>query len=105
MGTVIHETTTVLAKVSVDVGIVSLVEELQAFPGVFTDASCQGTIGEGGPVPYPAFVSVHWADDAALILLQGYHTVDVVGDHWGYVRPAGSPFYEWGEPANPGSGR
>ena len=97
MSSAIHETATVWVKASVDIGIASLVEELQAFPGVYTDSSCRGTIGEGGAAPYPPFVSVHWADDAALLLLQAYHTVDIVGDHWGYVRPAGSPAYEWGE--------
>lgn len=96
-----HKTTTVWVKASVDVGIAELVTELQTFPGVFTDASCQGTLNDGGIKPYPPYAMVHWADEAALLLLQAYHTVDIVGDSWGYVRPAGSPGYEWGSRIQP----
>lgn len=39
-----------------------MVRYLNTIPGVRTFASCQGTIGEGGPAPYRAQVGTTWPD-------------------------------------------
>ena len=73
--------------VDVDVGIADCVRSLNSIPGVRTHASCQGTLGEGGPAPYRAQVMVTWEDDAALARLQAEFDLNIEGDHWGYVHP------------------
>lgn len=82
-----HETVPVPVWVHVDVGIAPLVRRLTALRGVGTFSSCQGTIGEGGPDPYPAYVGVRWDNDEALAALRQYGIVTVSGDHWGYLVP------------------
>ncbi len=59
----IHKTKPVQVWIDVDVGIADFVEALQAIPGVRTEASCQGTLGEGGASPYPANVLVSWTGE------------------------------------------
>jgi hypothetical protein len=87
MGQVIHQTTPVQVWVDVDEGIAEVVRYLQTIPCVRTHTSCQGTIGEGGPEPYRAYVTVTWDDDAALARLQQEFDLEVEGDHWGSVHP------------------
>lgn len=55
-----HPRKTIMVYVDVDVGIADLVLYLNTIPGVRTHASCQGTIGEGGPNPYRPQVMVTW---------------------------------------------
>lgn len=62
MGDIIHKTVPVLVWADVDVNIANMVSYLNTIPGVRTHASCQGTIGEGGPSPYPPEVTVSWKD-------------------------------------------
>jgi hypothetical protein len=61
-----HPTVRVKVWADVDEGIADFVRELTEIPGITTHASCQGTIGEGGPHPYPPQVMVAWEDEAAL---------------------------------------
>ncbi len=68
----------------VDAEVADLVCYLQTIEGVTTHASCQGTIGEGGPEPYRAFVDASWTD-AVLEQLTKEFDIEVKGDHWGYV--------------------
>jgi len=57
-----HNHRTISVFVDVDEGIADTVLYLNTIPGVRTHASCQGTIGEGGPHPYRPQVMVTWAD-------------------------------------------
>ena len=75
----------VWVRVYVDKGIASMVEHLNSIKGVYTDDSCQGTIGEGGSHPYRGYVSCHWSDEA-LPKLKKMYDVEVKGLNWGIVR-------------------
>lgn len=84
-----HKTRPIKVWVDADLGIADMVEYLNTIPGVRTQASCQGTIGEGGPHPYRAQVMCTWNPEA-LPRLQAEFDVDVerLGNgSWGYVRP------------------
>jgi hypothetical protein len=63
-GRPIHRTVPLLVWADIDEGIADMVRYLNTIPGVRTEASCQGTIGEGGPNPYRAQVMVTWNDPA-----------------------------------------
>ena len=81
-----HKTRTVLVRVDVDKDIAGVVEYLNTIPGVRTLASCQGTIGEGGPHPYNAYVMCTWTGKA-LKRLRREFDVDVWANDWGYIHP------------------
>jgi hypothetical protein len=83
-----HPTIAVLVKVDVDEGIAAMVEDLQHIDGVRTHASCQGTIGEGGPHPYPPQVLISATPEARKIIEQEYIVGrQLVGSF--YVHPKG----------------
>jgi hypothetical protein len=81
-----HKTTRVKVWADVDEGITDLVLYLNTIEGVTTDASCQGTIGEGGPNPYRAHVMAHWAKEAEP-RLQAEFDVTFEGECWGNIYP------------------
>jgi hypothetical protein len=85
-GVTVHPTRAVRVWVDVDEGIADFVLLLNEIPGVRTEASCQGTIGEGGAAPYDAHVMVTWADDEARARLNGWR-VEQLGENHGYVYP------------------
>lgn len=91
MGTIIHKTVEVQVWASIDEGIADMVRYLNTIPGVHTDFSCQGTIGEGGPHPYPPHVGVTWATDEIGERLAREFDLDPDrqqgGDHWGMLHP------------------
>lgn len=87
MKNVVHETVPVQVWIDVDVGVADVVRQLQGIEGIRTHASCQGTIGEGGAEPYPAYVMVSWNDDAALSRLDQEFEVEIKGEGWGYIHP------------------
>lgn len=87
MGSVIHETVPVQVWIDVDMGIADVVRCLTEMPGIRCHSSCQGTIGEGGPEPYAAYVLVTWDDDEAYARLVAGYDVSIEGDHWGYAHP------------------
>lgn len=72
--------------IDVDVNIADTVTYLNTIDGVRTHASCQGTIGEGGPNPYRAQVMCSWSQEA-LVRLKKEFDVNELGDGWGYVHP------------------
>jgi hypothetical protein len=81
-----HKTRPVQVWVDADLGIADLVVYLNTIPGVRTDASCQGTIGEGGPNPYRAQVMCHWTNEAWPRLREEFD-ITPLGMNWGYVHP------------------
>lgn len=82
-----HATVPIQIWVDVDLGIAEMVEYLNSIPGVRTLASCQGTIGEGGPNPYRAQVMCTWTPEA-LVRLMNEFDVDLEGHGaWGYIHP------------------
>ena len=81
-----HKTIPVPVWVDVDEGIAEMVRYLNTIPGVRTLASCQGTIGEGGPAPYRAYVMVMWTDDAFKQLKDEFDVTNT-GVHWGFLHP------------------
>lgn len=81
-----HKTVRVKVWADVDEGIADLVLYLNTIEGVTTDASCQGTIGEGGPAPYRAQVMAHWAQEAEP-RLRAEFDVALEGECWGYIHP------------------
>ena len=85
-----HKTRPVWVLVEADLGIADLVEYLQTIPGVRTIASCQGTIEEGGPHPFPPQVMASWASDVRA-RLDAEFDVTELGECWGYIHPKGSP--------------
>ena len=82
-----HDTRVVMVKVDADLGIADFVEELNTIKGVRTDASCQGTIGEGGPHPYRAYVMCHWTPEGLAELERRYIVRPQGNGTWGYVHP------------------
>lgn len=86
MSAVVHKTRAIKVWVDVDEGIVDFVLLLNDLPGIRTDASCQGTIGEGGVAPYEAHVMVTWRDAEARARLNAWR-VEELGQNFGYVYP------------------
>lgn len=82
----IHKTRPVQVWQDIDIGIVDMVERLNTIIGVRTDASCQGTIGEGGAEPYGPYVMAHWTPMGLKRLLKDYE-VTIEGEGWGKVHP------------------
>jgi hypothetical protein len=60
---------------------------LNTIPGVRTIASCQGTIGEGGPAPYRAHVMASWPDKDTFDRLNSEFDTEILGEGWGYLYP------------------
>jgi hypothetical protein len=81
-----HDTIPVQVWIDVDTGIAELVKRLNTLPGVRTNASCQGTLGEGGPAPYRAYVMATWSADLEPQLAEEFD-LELLGEHWGYIRP------------------
>ena len=85
---IVHKTRPVLVIADVDEGIAKMVEYLQTIPDVRTHASCQGTIGEGGPHPYRPQVMITWnTPDAFARLQREFDMTREEGDQWAYVHP------------------
>lgn len=82
----VHRTVPVQVWADVDEGVANFVRHLNTLPGVRTYASCQGTIGEGGPEPYPAFVMVGWENEEARRSLEAFGLVPE-GEAFGRVFP------------------
>ena len=84
-----HQTIPVQVWADIDIGVADLVKYLNTIPGVRTYASCQGTIGEGGPEPYGPQVTVSWEDSDVLARLRAEFNVQIIwhGSNSGYVEP------------------
>lgn len=87
MGQIVHETVPVQVWADVDVGIAEMVKYLNTIPGVRTHASCQGTIGEGGPKPYRPQVCVSWDTEETFARLNAEFDTSDLADHWCYLHP------------------
>lgn len=81
-----HKQVSVQVWADVDEGIADMVLYLNTIPGVRTHASCQGTIGEGGPEPYRAQVMATWPP-GAFERLKTEFDVTILGENWGYLHP------------------
>ncbi len=83
-----HKTIPMLVWADVDEGIAGMVAYLNTIPGVRTEASCQGTIGEGGPNPYRAQVLTIWPPEQEARLLSEFDMHETNrGGCWGYLHP------------------
>ena len=84
-----HKQRTIQVNVDVDEGVAELVLYLNTIPGIRTHASCQGTIGEGGPHPYRPQVMVSWADAGTFQWLRREFDLSEVhtATQWCYVHP------------------
>jgi len=82
-----HKTRPVQVWQDIDVGIADMVEHLNTIPGVRTDASCQGTIGEGGSAPYGPYVMANWTPEGLTALKEKYDIKPEGNGSWGYVYP------------------
>lgn len=65
---------------------------LNTIPGVRTEASCQGTIGEGGACPYRAQVMCNWTPEALVRLKAEFDVVPEGNGTWGLVHPRTTQF-------------
>ena len=81
-----HKTIPIKVWVDVDERIAALVMRLNMIDGVRTFASCQGTIGEGGPEPYRPYVMALWPESAESLLRETFE-LEPLGPNWGYIRP------------------
>jgi len=81
-----HPTRPIQVWADVDLGVADLVTYLNTIPGVRTMASCQGTIGEGGPNPYRAQVLATWPKELERRLLEEFD-ITLEGECWGYIHP------------------
>lgn len=84
-----HKTRPVKVWADVDEGVADMVAYLNTIDGVRTHASCQGTIGEGGPNPYRPQVMATWSAQA-FERLRTEFDVTPLGDGWGYLHPRGT---------------
>ena len=82
-----HKTVPVQVWADVDEGVAELVRYLNTIPGVRTHASCQGTLGEGGPEPYGPQVMISWNNDDVLDRIGREFSAELVGECLAYVRP------------------
>jgi len=82
-----HKTIPILVWVDVDEGIADMVKYLNRIPGVRTLASCQGTIGDGGPNPYRPQVMCEWTPEALMRLRSEFDVEPEGNGTWGYVHP------------------
>ena len=82
-----HKQVTISVLVDVDEGIANMVLYLNTIPGVRTLASCQGTLGEGGPHPYPPHVMVTWDGGDTFNRLAAEFDLSEIGRLWCYVHP------------------
>ena len=82
-----HKTVPIQVWVDVDEGIAETVKYLNTIPGVRTYASCQGTLGEGGPEPYGPQVMVSWKGADIMWRLSQEFALELLGESLGYVRP------------------
>ena len=83
-----HKTIKMMVWVDVDEGISKMVRQLNQIRGVRTYSSCQGSIGEGGPHPYRAYVQCSWETLDILKALKLAYDVRPQGSgYWGYVHP------------------
>lgn len=84
-----HKTKPVQVWVDADLGIADMVIYLNTIPGVRTMASCQGTIGEGGPNPYRAQVMATWTPEVFERLSKEFDISypDECNGTWGYLHP------------------
>jgi hypothetical protein len=99
------ETEVVMVKVDADAGIAQMVVDLNEIRGVRTHTSCQGTIGEGGPHPYRAYVMCSWSRPEALEALKAKYIVRPQGNGaWGYVHPSSTEGQSDGVQADSSSG-
>jgi hypothetical protein len=85
----IHKTCPIKVWVDVDRGIAKTVLRLNMIRGVRTHASCQGTLGEGGPHPYRAEVMCSWTPGAFTKLRKEFDITLPKGSNnsWGYIHP------------------
>lgn len=90
MGNVIHESVPVPVWVDIDAGIAGDVRWLNSLHGVRTFASCQGTIGEGGPEPYPAQIMAWWPPEHDTAIKERFE-VGERGNGWSYLHPKPAP--------------
>ena len=81
-----HKTRAVQVWADIDEGIADMVVYLNTIDGVRTIASCQGTIGEGGPNPYRPQVMAAWTVEAFERLRKEFD-VTLLGDGWGNLHP------------------
>jgi tRNA(Phe) wybutosine-synthesizing methylase Tyw3 len=86
----VHATRAIRVWVDIDEGIADFVQMLNEITGIRTNASCQGTIGEGGAAPYEAHVMVTWNDNEARSRLSRWR-VEELGANFGYVYPGAKP--------------
>jgi hypothetical protein len=84
-----HRQIAIQVWVDVDEGIADTVLYLNSIPGIRTLASCQGTLGEGGPRPYRPQVMVTWSTlEAFARLYREFDLSEVSGEGgWCYVHP------------------
>jgi hypothetical protein len=73
MSSINHETVPVKIWADIDVGIAAEVRWLNRLDGVRTFTSCQGTIGEGGPRPYRAYIVTWWPKKHDKKIRQRFH--------------------------------
>ncbi len=88
-----HKTIPIQVWIDADIGIADAVLHLNTIPGVRTLASCQGTIGEGGPNPYRAQIMATWPEEAFARLSAEFDITYEPESNgtWGYLHPKGSP--------------
>lgn len=77
-----HKQVPLQVWVDIDEGIADMVAYLNTIDGVRTHASCQGTIGEGGPAPYRAQVLVGWSCHEAYERLHAEFDMSLEGWTW-----------------------
>ncbi len=85
-----HKQISIQVWIDVDEGIAEAVLYLNTIPGVRTHASCQGTIGEGGPNPYRPQVMVTWDRPEAFDRLKSEFDMSNISEGWCYVHPSNS---------------
>jgi len=95
-----HETKAILVWADIDLGVVDMVQRLNQIPGCRTIASCQGTIGEGGPHPYPAHVMATWSLEALLVIKKEFDVFPEENGAWGNVVRKGDAWPDTGAESN-----
>ena len=82
-----HKTRPVQVWADVDLGIADMVVYLNTIPGVRTEATCQGTIGEGGALSRSGLTI--WPAEV-FERLKTEFDITILGENWGYLHPRAS---------------
>jgi hypothetical protein len=91
-----HTTVPVQVWIDADEKIAAPLRWLNSLSGVRTFSSCEGTIVEGGPAPYGAYIKAWWPPEHDVEIKQRFKII-AEGNGWSDLEPL-HPWHDAGKP-------